>query len=287
MGETIRAEYRGKAVGTVHSAWAVGWGAAAIAYMLLFRFLPPALAWRAMFWIGVLPGFLVLYIRRNIPEPDVYFTTRKQLEAKGASSRSLEIFSPSVLKTTVLTSLVSLGAQGGIWPLNVWLPTYLRTVRKLSVLNTGGYLFVLITGSFIGFLTAAHLADILGRKKTIILFAVCCFFTVFCYLYLPISNSAMLLLGFPLGFFAQGVFAPMGAFFTELYPTRLRGSGQGFCFNFGRGLSALFPMFVGFLSVRIGLAKAICVFAPTAYVVLIIAVAMLPETKGKQLKALE
>ena len=97
----------------------------------------------------------------------------------------------------------------------------------------------------------------------------------------------MLILGFPLGFFASGIFSPMGAYFTELYPTRLRGSGQGFCYNFGRGVGALFPMLVGLLSARMGLGQAICVFAATAYFAMIFAIALLPETMGKELKVYE
>jgi MFS family permease len=287
MGETIRAEHRGRAVGTVQSGYAIGWAIAAMAYMLLFKFVSPAIAWRAMFWIGILPAFLVFYIRRNVPEPDVFSKTRKQLKEKRQSSNFLEIFSPPIIRVTVLTSLVSTGAMGGYWPLMTWLPTYLKTVRKLSVLNTGGYLCMVIAGSFVGYLVAAHLADFLGRKKSLILYAICCFFTVVAYLYLPISNGVMLILGFPLGFFASGIFSPMGAYFTELYPTRLRGSGQGFCYNFGRGVGALFPMLVGMLSARMGLGQAICVFAATAYFAMIFAIALLPETMGKELKVYE
>ena len=121
-----------------------------------------------MFWIGILPAFLVFYIRRNVPEPDVFSKTRKQLKEKRQSSNFLEIFSPPIIRVTVLTSLVSTGAMGGYWPLMTWLPTYLKTVRKLSVLNTGGYLCMVIAGSFVGYLVAAHLADFLGRKKSLI-----------------------------------------------------------------------------------------------------------------------
>jgi len=97
----------------------------------------------------------------------------------------------------------------------------------------------------------------------------------------------MLLLGFPLGFFTSGSFSPIGAFFTELFPSRLRGSGQGFSYNLGRGVGALFPTLVGFLSVRFPLGKAIAFFAVSAYVVMILAVLILPETKGKVLQVCE
>ena len=288
MGETIRAEHRGKAVGTVQGGWAIGWGIAAICSVALFSWLPAGLAWRAMFWIGILPALLVFYIRRHVPEPQVYTRTRQKLAAGGDKPHFLEIFSPTILKITLLTSLLGVGVQGGYYAITTWLPTYLKTVRHLSVLNTGTYMIVIIAGSFCGYLTGAYLADSIGRKKALILFAACCALAVTAYTYLPISNGiVMLLLGFPLGFFTSGSFSPVGAFFTELFPSRLRGSGQGFSYNLGRGVGALFPTLVGFLSTRLSLGKAIAIFAVSAYVVMILAVLLLPETKGKELRVYE
>jgi MFS family permease len=287
MGEAIRAQHRGKAVGTVQGGWAVGWGIAAICYTVLFSVLPAATAWRAMFWIGILPALLVFYIRRNVPEPEVFSQTRAREVKLGEGSHFLEIFSPAMLKITFLTALLATGVQGGYYAITTWLPTFLKTARGLSVLNTGGYLFVVIVGSFVGYMISAWLADRLGRKRTLILFAVCSFLTVTAYTYLPISNSVMLVLGFPLGFFASGSFSPVGAFFTELFPSRLRGSGQGFSYNFGRGVGALFPTLVGYLSARITLGHAISAFAVAAYLVMILAVLLLPETRGKELRVYE
>jgi MFS family permease len=283
MGETIRAQYRGKAVGTVQGGWAIGWGLAAIFYTVLFSVLPADVAWRAMFWIGLLPALLVFYIRRHVPEPTVYSETRRQLARLGKQSHFLEIFRPTLLRITVLASLMATGAQGGYYAITTWLPTYLKTTRGLSVLNTGTYLIVVIAGSFAGYMVSADFTDRLGRKRTLIVFAAFSFLTVAFYAYLPISNHGMLLLGFPLGFFASGSFSPMGSFLTELFPTHVRGSAQGFTYNFGRGVGALFPTLVGFLSARLSLGHAIAVFAVTAYLVMIVAVWLLPETGGKEL----
>jgi MFS family permease len=287
MGEVIRAEHRGKAVGTVQGGWAIGWGLAAIFYTILFRTLPEAVAWRAMFWIGILPALLVFYIRRCVPEPQIYTETRRQVEDSGAHTSFFELFSPQVLEVTLLTSVLAIGAQGGYYAITTWLPTFLKTQRNLSVMNTGGYLIVVIVGSFVGYLVSAYLTDRLGRKKTLILYAVCSFVTVIAYTYLPIANAVMLVLGFPLGFFASGVFSPIGAFFTELFPSRLRGSGQGFSYNFGRGIGALFPTLVGFLSVRLTLGPAIAIFAAGAYLIMILGTVLLPETRGKELRVFD
>jgi MFS family permease len=286
MGETIRAQHRGKAVGTVQAGWAIGWGLAALGYALLFSWLPPAIAWRAMFWIGILPALLVVYIRRNVREPEIYRKTRQTVMADH-TGRFLEIFRPNVLRMTALTSLVAVGAQGGYYAITTWLPTFLNSQLHVSTVNTGGYLGVVIAGSLVGYLVSAHLADRIGRKPTIILYAAASFVTVAAYTYLPIGNHAMLALGFPLGFFPSGVFSPIGAFFTELFPTSLRGSGQGFSYSFGRALGAVFPALVGYLSATMSLGHAIAVFAVSAYALMILAVVLLPETRGMELHALD
>jgi hypothetical protein len=91
----------------------------------------------------------------------------------------------------------------------------------------------------------------------------------------------MLVMGFPLGFFASGVFSAMGPFFTEHFPTRVRGVGQGFTYNVGRATGALFPTLVGYLSAKISLGHAIGLFAAIAYATMAVAAFLLPETRGK------
>ncbi len=281
IGEMIRARHRGKAVGTVQSGWAVGWGAAALMFAIFFSLLPEAVAWRALFWVGLAPALLIFYIRRHVKDSDVFIATRRRVGARRASF--LEIFSPRLLRTTVLTSLMASGMQGGYYAVTIWLPTYLKTVRGLSVIGTGGYLAVIISGAFAGYLTAAWLSDFMGRRNTFFLFAGCSALIAVTYTLLPMSDGQMLVLGFPLGFFVSGNFSGIGAYFTELFPSRVRGSGQGFAYNFGRGIGALFPALVGYLSASMPLGQSIGIFAGAAFGVVIIAVALLPETRGKHL----
>src|SRR5674476_190655 len=275
IGEIVRSDFRGRAVGLVQSGWAVGWGLAAVAFTVAFTLLPPEIAWRSLFWVGILPGLLVLYIRKHIPEPEVFVETKQIKQTQ--TSHFTEIFSPKLIKTTVLAALMCTGIQGGYYAITTWLPTYLRTDRGLSVIGTGSYLFVIIIGSFIGYLCGAWLTDRLGRRVNILIFAVLSGISVLLYTQLPLSDSAMLVAGFPLGFAASGIFSSLGSYLTELYPTRVRGSGQGFCYNFGRGVGALFPTLVGYLSEQVGLGFAIGVFAGGAYIVVILVALMLPE----------
>jgi MFS family permease len=281
IGERIRAQYRGRAVGTTQSGWAIGWGIAAVCYTIFFKVLPMGLAWRAMFWIGLMPSLLAVWVRGHIDEPEVFESSRK-LRSQRSSTHFMRIFSPAMLRTTLLASLVALGAQGGYYAVNTFLPLYLNA-RGLSVITTGGYLMVVIAGSFAGYLTSAHLTDWIGRKWSLVLFAAGSFATILIYTMAPLSDSATLVLGFPLGFFPSGSFSPMGSFFTELFPTSLRGSGQGFVYNLGRGVGALFPALVGYFSAHMPLGKAIAIFSLTAYMLMVFSVLLLPETQGWEL----
>jgi MFS family permease len=285
MGEVIRARHRGKAVGFVQSGWSIGWAVAAILSTLLFTAFPQDIAWRTLFWVGLAPAFIVFFLRRFVEDPPVFKAAREKIAAGGLRQRPLEIFSPELIRTTILTCLLATGAQGGYYALFTWLPTYLKVERKLSVIGSGGYIAVVIVGSFIGYLVSAHLADSIGRRANFLIYAVSSVVTVIVYTQLPIDDTLMLFLGFPLGFFACGIFSGMGPFLTENFPTRMRGSGQGFAYNFGRGLAALNPTFVGLLSATLPLGQSIGVFSVVAYGLLIVAALLLPETKGRELTA--
>ena len=285
MGEAIRAQYRGRAVGSVQSGWAIGWGLAVLAQAILFSYLPAESAWRWMFVIGALPALLVFYLRRYVEEPQIAAETRARQKAKGDGPAIWEIFSGPILKTTILASLAVTGCQGGYYAITAWLPRFLTTERHLSIVGSTGYLATLIIGSFIGYLVGAWLADRIGRRLLFLTFSIGAIAVVIAYTQLPLSNESLWLLGFPLGFFASGYFSGMGAFLTELYPTRLRGSGQGFCYNFGRGVGALFPALVGYLSTTMTLANAIAIFAVAAYGLFFLAAFALPETRGRILQA--
>jgi MFS family permease len=282
IAETIQARYRGRAAGLVQSSWAVGWGCAAIAYWGVYAILPAAHAWKLLFWMGILPGLLIVYIRRRVAEPPVFLEMRRRAGGAPDGGNFLAIFHPQWLRTTLLASLLSAGMLGAYYSVSTWLPTFLATDRHLSVAGTAGYLLVMIGGSFLGYLASAWLSDALGRRRCILVFAVCGAVLVVAYVRIPIGGVRLLLLGGPLGFFNSGIFAGMGAYLAELYPGDLRGSGQGFAYDFfGRALGALCPALIGVLSARYVLGDLIGAMTAGAYAVVIIAALTLAETRGR------
>lgn len=285
IAETIAARHRGRAVGLVQSSWAVGWAASALAFWGMYSVLPPETAWKVLFWIGILPALLTLYVRRNVKEPAVYVAAQARLRETGQKSNFLRIFHPSLLRTTVLASLLAAGMQGAYYSVTTWLPTFLKTERHLSVLGTSTYLLVLIGGSFAGYLTSAWLSDAIGRRRCFMLFAAMGIVLVLTYTQIPVTDSLMLLLGFPLGFFLSGIFSGMGAFLSELFPSDVRGSGQGFTYNFGRAIGAACPALIGELSSAYPLGQTIGWVGAACYAVVIVAALVLPETRGRELSA--
>lgn len=281
MAEVIRPEHRGKAMGTVQSAWAVGWGGAVLLYVAVFSFLPPRTAWRVLFGLGLLPALLILYVRRAIPERRMRPSNRP---VGGIGRGLLDVFSPEILRVTILGALIGTGAHGGYHALMTWLPTYLKTERGLTVLGAGAYLAVVIVAFWCGCIASSHLQDAIGRRKNLILFACCCTATVVAYIFAPLTNGQMFFLGFPLGFFAAGIPSTLGTLFNELYPQAVRGSGVGFCYNFGRIVSAAGPALVGAMSHSMPLGAAIGIIAAGSYGLLALAVLALPETRGKHLE---
>jgi MFS family permease len=291
VAELVRRESRGKALGVIQSSWAVGWALAVVAYLIVFGLFAETTAWRVLMCLGILPGLLILYIRRSIDDPEIYERTREKTErredeAVRAHADELplrQIFRSDLLRTTIAASVLATGIQGGYYAMFTWIPTFLKTDRGLTVVGTSGYLLIVIAGAFLGYLTAGLVHDRLGRRKTFALFSALAGASLVLYFAVPSgSNTTLLIVGFPLGFFASGCFSGFGSYLSELYPTRARGTGGGFCYNVGRGFGALFPGIIGFLATAIGLGGAVA-FGVFGYLLAICALALLPETHGRAL----
>lgn len=286
VAEYSSARHRGRTLGAIQSSWAVGWGLAVIVYTLVFQFLGDDLAWRVMFWTGALPALLVVWVRRRVQDAPEAAAVREKSAEKGSFAAIFKPASadgPGLLRTTFFAVLLSTGVQGGYYTLATWVPTYLKTERGLSVVGTGSYLTFLISGAFIGYLTGGYLTDKLGRKRNILLFAILSAACILTYANIPSgANTLLLVLGFPLGFCMSAIFSGFGSFLSELYPSAVRGTGQGFTYNTGRAVGAAFPTTVGFLADSWGVGGAL-VFGAIGYALAALALIGLPETRGKEL----
>ncbi len=281
MGEVIRAKYRGRAVGIVQGAVGIGYMLAALAYGVVFSVMPVQWSWRALFWIGVLPAFLVIYVRRAIEEPEIF---------RAQAKRRIEMFGflkSALLFRTIAASIMLTGLQGSYYVVAIWLPQFLKGERHMSVVGTTTFSMIVLTGSLIGFLIGAHTSDYLGRRPTIILFAAGSAFASYIYTVLPVTPVLMVFLGVVMGAMNSGKFTPLGALLTELYPTAIRGSAQGFVYNGGRAIGALVPAIAGFASAHMKLGTAIGVLAAVSNGLAIVACLLLPETRNQELSALD
>jgi MFS family permease len=286
VAEYASAKHRGRTLGAIQSSWAVGWGLAVIVYTVVFSVFGDDLAWRVMFWTGALPALLVVWVRRSVEDAPEAAAARERSAEKGSFAaifRPGTAAAPGLLRTTLFAVLLSTGVQGGYYTLATWVPTYLKTERDLSVVGTGGYLTFLISGAFIGYLTGGYLTDRLGRRRNIWLFAVLSALCILAYANIPSgANGLLLVLGFPLGFCMSAIFSGFGSYLSELYPAAVRGTGQGFTYNTGRAVGAVFPTTVGFLADSWGVGGAL-VFGAIGYALAAVALLGLPETRGKEL----
>lgn len=165
-----------------------------------------------------------------MPEPRVWERAKASGEEQGVTF--FRILRPTPLPRTVYAALMTVGAHSTYYAIFTRLPIYLKTVRHLRVVGSSGYLLVIIVGWFCDYVFSGYVNDWLGRKPTFAIYGVGSGTVILIYTHFPISNTVMLILSFPLGFFASGIFSGFGPFLSELFPTAPRRAGQGFTYNF-------------------------------------------------------
>jgi len=138
-------------------------------------------------------------------------------------------------------------------------------------------------GALIGFLVGAYLSDAIGRKWTFFISAVATFVMVMLFMFVPMGNTMLLLVGVPLSASILMKFSPMGPYMTELYPTEIRGTGQGFCYNAGRALGSVFMTAIGFATAIMSLGNAIVIFSTIAHALMIVMLLMLQVVATMQM----
>jgi MFS family permease len=280
VAETWPAEHRGKAIGLMQSGWAIGYLLAA----LLAGTLLERIGWRGLFLIGVAPALLTLWIRRAVEEPEIW---RRARRATGPTLGAGALLRPPLLFRTAVATLLAAVLLFAYWGLFTWIPTYLSAPLEkggagLSLLRSTAWIVPLQIGAFLGYLLFGVLADRFGRRPVFLVFVLAAAAIVPAYGLAARSESALLALGPLVGFFGHGYFSVFGALLAEMFPSSIRGTAQGLCYNAGRATSALAPFAIGALADRHGLGAAL---ASTAGLYLLggALIFALPETRGEEL----
>jgi MFS family permease len=278
IAETWRAEHRGKALGLMQSAYAVGEAIAALVVVVVY----PHFGWRAVFLVGVLPALVVLWIRRSVPESKLWL----ERTAKSQRPRLALLLRGQTLRNGILATTMNSFAMFGYWGLFIWIPGYLSLPiaqggRGLSLARTTSFFLLLCAGKWLGYVTFGFFADAYGRKRPYFTFLLIAALLVPVYglVRTPVS---LLVLGPLVGFFGIGFFSGFAAIASEIFPGEIRATAMGLSYNLGRGLSAAAPFAVGALALHFGIGPAFLLPAGAYFIAALLAL-LLPETRALRL----
>jgi MFS family permease len=298
VAETWPTELRAKAISIVQSSWALGFAAAALVAGPVARYF----GWRAVFFVGILPALLTLWIRRGVPESALWeqrivldrgSTDGDPLghggkEASPVSTAFSTIFQPPFVKHTFALLLFNFCCLFAWWGLFTWLPPYLSLPvsqggRGFGVIGTTTLLVVLnLFGMFPGYASFGWIADYFGRRRAFLIYSLAAAFLI------PFYAAArapvvLMALGIAVAFFGTGIFSGSGIMGSEIFPTAVRARALGFTYNGARTLSSIAPLVIG----RVGQLKSLSwafYLCAAGYLLAAVMATQLPETLGKRLE---
>ncbi|MGZ4815226.1 MAG: MFS transporter [Terriglobales bacterium] len=293
VAETFPTELRAKALSIVQSSWAFGYAAAALVSGIVLRYFD----WRVVFFFGIIPAFVTLWIRKDVPESEMWrnsvapATSPAVVDGDSPTARRtrsfLHLFSATYARSTFALLLLNFFGLFGWWGLFAWIPPYLSLPvsqggRGFGLMGTTTLLvFLNLAGMFPGYVSFGLVADKLGRKRAFLLYLLGAAVLVPIYAQAR-SEVSVLLLGAVVAFFATGFFSGSGIIGSELFPTHLRARALGFTYNGARTLSALAPYVIGRIGEHRGLGAAFYLCA-IAFLFSALMSIFLPETVGRQL----
>ena len=295
VAETWPDELRAKAIAIVQSSWAIGYALAALVAGIVLRYAN----WRMVFFVGILPALVTLWIRNGVPESEMWKEHHRlaaqdqKLEPQGAQrTRGNEsfsvIFRAPYRKSTIVLLLLNFFGLFAWWGLFSWIPPYLSLPvaqggRGFGIMGTTTLLLVLnLFGMFPGYISFGWAADHLGRRKAFVLYLFAAALLVPFYA-MARSQAVLLVLGAVVAFFGTGFFSGSGLIGSEIFPTQVRARALGFTYNGARALSSVAPWVIG----RVGQAKGLSwafYLCGAAFFLASLMATQLPETKGRSLE---
>ncbi|MSO83004.1 MAG: MFS transporter [Acidobacteria bacterium] len=290
VSETWPAAHRNKAISIMQSGWAIGYILAALtAAVVLGRPGAGPEAWRWLFVAGVLPALFTLWIRRHVREPEAW-AARGAAAARVANPFTV-IFGRALLGRTLLIILLGSSVQFAYWGIFFWLPAFLaRPVAQggagMGVVGSLAWIIPVQIGAYFGYLTFGFIADRVGRRRTFVLFMLAAALLVPIYGQMARSPLMLMLLGPVLGYFGHGYFSMFGSFIAELFPTAVRGTGQGTSYNVGRMAGAVAPYTIGAVATLPGIGIGLALGVTSAFFLLAAGLVFaLPDRSGQALEA--
>ena len=289
VAEVWPEDKRTRAAGLLQSAWAGGFLVAAVLNLLLRDH-----SWRVMFVVGIAPAIVAVFVFLWVKEPERW--VKASTEAKRSNNRPswklAELFTPGLIRGTLVGSGLAFVAVFGLWGATNWTPTLIRALPDLHDLSASeltsrvSYATMLLNvGALAGYFSFGPLADRFGRRRVFALMCLGSLVMLPVTFLTPRTYVAVLFLLPLLGFFNNGIFSGFPIYLPELYPTRIRATGAGFCFNIGRVLAAAGPFVTGYLVTALGsFGLAVCVVA-LIYLVGLLILPFALETKGQPLPA--
>lgn len=296
VAESWPTEFRARAISMVQSSWAIGFAAAALVAGPLAHYF----GWRAVFFVGILPALVTLWIRRGVPESEMWLERKVQPHATGSIDHAAKdvtsyvsttfsvIFRPPYIRHTVALLLFNFFAMFAWWGLFTWMPPYLSLPvsqggRGFGVVGTTTLLVVLnLFGMFPGYASFGWVADRLGRRKAFFLYSLTAVFLIPLYAAAR-SPVILMIVGTLVAFFGTGLFSGSGIVGSELFPTGVRARALGFTYSGARTLSAIAPLVIGRVAQSKGLSWAFYLCA-SGYLLAALMTTQLPETRGKNLE---
>ena len=280
VSETWPDKHRGKALGFMQSSWAIGFMLAAAVNAIVQDVF--GLDWRAVFFVGVLPALLTLWIRSGVEEPAIWHRAKAvaRVPIRSLLNRRLVVI-------TAALALMNACTLFAYWGFNTWMPSFLRASPEtggvgLSNATMSAFVIVNNIGMWFGYVTFGLVSDVVGRKRTYVGYLLLA--AVFVLAYTSTKTPwALLLLGPVTSFFATGYFSGFGAVTSELYPTSIRATAQGFTYNIGRLASAAAPTIAGSVARSHGYSAALSL-AAAAFVLAACFWVFIPETKGTKIQ---
>jgi MFS family permease len=278
VSESFPAKHRGKALAFVQSSWAIGYGLAALVNLIVM----PIWGWRGVFFVGVLPALLTVWIRRKVEEPKIWLET-----PAAERGRMAMLFRPGIAKITTFVTLMNASTLFGWWGLNSWVPGYLALDPArggIGLTSSSMSLFVIAmqSGMWLGYVSFGYIADVIGRKRTYVMFVLVASVLLPIYGFLK-TPAILFVLGPLVAFFGTGYYSGFGAVIAELYPTSVRATAAGVCYNTGRIASAAAPFIVSSLAESRGFFTAFAV-AGAAFLVAAVMWIWIPETRNAELR---